>query len=113
MAAAMIVSRSTRLSTEEVVLNVMACEHVLMIWGATYPNRLWCIRELFTLVAFMSLDQASKSSHVLNVMACEQVLMIWGATCPNRLWCIRELFTLVVSTSKDTQCCQREPLRGP
>ena len=39
--------------------NLMACRQVLVFWGGTYPNRLWCIWELFTLVAFMSLDQAT------------------------------------------------------
>lgn len=41
------------------LVNVMACTQVLVIWGATYPNRLWCIWELFTLVAFMRVDQAT------------------------------------------------------
>ena len=27
-------------------VNVMACKQVLVIWGTTYPNRLWCIWEL-------------------------------------------------------------------
>ena len=35
------------------------CKLELVIWGVTYPNRLWCIWELFTLVAFMSLDLQS------------------------------------------------------
>ena len=31
----------------------------------TYPNRLWCIRSLFSLVAFISLDQAVKDHRSL------------------------------------------------
>ena len=37
----------------------ICCKLELVIWGVTYPNRLWCIWELFTLVAFMSLDLQS------------------------------------------------------
>ena len=54
-------------------VNVLAWRQVLVLWGATYPDRLWCIRELFTFVAFMRVDQAV----ILNVMACQQVLVIW------------------------------------
>ena len=62
------VSGSTRLASIRATLdglrvlpvNVMACKQMLVIWGVTYPNRLWCIWELFTLVAFMSLDRAAK-----------------------------------------------------
>lgn len=41
-------------------INVMSCERMLVLWGATYAGRLWCVWELFTLVAFASLQQALK-----------------------------------------------------
>ena len=73
------------------LMNVMACKQVLVIWGATYPNRLWRCSGLLSLVAFMSFDQAAKDhqrmasgSWPMNAMACRQVLVIWGALCLNR-----------------------------
>ena len=39
-------------------VNVMACRQVLVLCGATYPGRLWCIWELYTLFCFVPEDQA-------------------------------------------------------
>jgi len=39
-------------------VNVMACNRVMVLCGHTYQHRLWCIWELFTLLAFARLDQA-------------------------------------------------------
>ena len=33
-------------------VSLMACKHLLVLFGQTYPNRLWCAWELFTLLAF-------------------------------------------------------------
>ena len=44
--------RNIRDGLRNLPVNVMACKQVLVIWVATYPNRLWCIGEIFTLVAF-------------------------------------------------------------
>ena len=33
--------------------DTFCCKLELVIWGATYPNRLWCIRELFTLAVLV------------------------------------------------------------
>eukprot|EP00929_Paragymnodinium_shiwhaense_P014209 TRINITY_DN122101_c0_g1_i1.p1 TRINITY_DN122101_c0_g1~~TRINITY_DN122101_c0_g1_i1.p1 ORF type:complete len:718 (+),score=117.49 TRINITY_DN122101_c0_g1_i1:162-2315(+) len=34
-------------------INVMACSHLLVLCGETYPTRLWCIWEMFVLLAFL------------------------------------------------------------
>lgn len=39
---------------------VMSCKCLLCLWGPTYPSRLWCVWELFTLIAFGSLDGAAE-----------------------------------------------------
>ena len=58
-------------------VNVMACKLVLVIWGAAYPNRLWCIWEFFTLLALTRLERAVKRiqidtliTHFLGVQPC-------------------------------------------
>merc|ERR1712025_654234 len=33
-------------------VNVMACHKVLVLFGNTYPDRLWCVWELYTLLCF-------------------------------------------------------------
>merc|ERR1712154_140186 len=38
-------------------VNVMACHRVLVLCGNTYPERLWCIWELYTLLCFCERDQ--------------------------------------------------------
>merc|ERR1712176_1718550 len=39
-------------------VNVMACRKVLVLCGDTYAHRLWCIWELFILLAFTDLEAA-------------------------------------------------------
>ena len=39
-------------------VNVMACDRVMVLLGNTYACRLWCIWELFTLLAFTDLKVA-------------------------------------------------------
>ncbi len=39
-------------------INVMACDKVLALCGNTYTGRLWCMWELFTVVAFLREEQA-------------------------------------------------------
>lgn len=39
-------------------INVMACKCMLLLCGPTYPTRLWCIWELYTLFSFVSVDLA-------------------------------------------------------
>lgn len=41
-------------------INVMACRRVLVLWGPTYAFRLWCVWELFTLLAFTHLERAAE-----------------------------------------------------
>ena len=62
-------------------LNVMACKQVLVLRGVTYPNRLWCIWDLFTLVAFMSLDQAAKCIPFFRPGATQVQLLCQRAWC--------------------------------
>lgn len=39
-------------------VNLMACSRVLVLWGPTYPLRIWCAWELFTVLAFTSMEVA-------------------------------------------------------
>ena len=41
-------------------VNVMACSQMLVLCGSTYPNRLWCVWELFTLLSFSTLEHAQE-----------------------------------------------------
>ena len=41
-------------------VNVMACRRMLVLFGPTYPSRLWCVWELFTLCSFLPATDASK-----------------------------------------------------
>ena len=36
----------------------MACKQMLVLFGQTFQNRLWCAWELFTLLAFSNMEQA-------------------------------------------------------
>ena len=36
----------------------MACRKMLVLCGPTYPSRLWCAWELFTLFSFSDTDEA-------------------------------------------------------
>jgi len=38
-------------------INVMACRKMLVLFGPTYPRRLWCVWELCTLFSFMRHEQ--------------------------------------------------------
>ena len=42
-------------------VNVMACRKMLVLCGPTYPTRLWCAWELFTLFSFQDSKQATNS----------------------------------------------------
>lgn len=49
-------------------VNVMACAKMLVLLGPTYPTRLWCVWELFTLLAFnQDVAQASDRLEVLTL----------------------------------------------
>ena len=39
-------------------VSVMGCRKMLVLCGKTYANRLWCVWELFTLLAFTELNVA-------------------------------------------------------
>ena len=41
-------------------VNVMACNQMLVLCGPTYPRRLWCVWELFTLLSFSTLEHAQE-----------------------------------------------------
>ena len=41
-------------------VNVMACRRMLVLFGPTYPTRLWCVWELFTLCSFLPAADASR-----------------------------------------------------
>lgn len=47
-------------------VNVMSCRQMLVFWGETYAHRLWCVWELFTLLVFMRLDQATERLEFLT-----------------------------------------------
>ena len=53
-------------------VNVMSCNKMMVVLGETYTSRLWCIWELFTLLAFTDLQAA---------LARVQVVPIAGNTC--------------------------------
>merc|ERR1712113_1252032 len=38
-------------------VNVMACAKVLLVCGPTYPDRLWCVWELYTLFSFRDVEK--------------------------------------------------------
>ena len=38
--------------------SLMACKQMLVLFGQTFQNRLWCAWELFTLLAFSHMEQA-------------------------------------------------------
>lgn len=46
-------------------VNVVACDKMLVMWGETYPTRLWCIWEIFTLSAFMREEQLADRLEVV------------------------------------------------
>ena len=50
-------------------VSVMACNVVLATCGSTYVNRLWCIWELFVLVAFLRLESVLERLQVLTLEA--------------------------------------------
>ena len=45
-------------------INVMACSKFLVLCGASYPKRLWCVWELFTLFAFRSTSLAAECMEI-------------------------------------------------
>ena len=56
---------------------VMSCNKMMVLCGETYSSRLWCIWELFTLLAFTDLKVALQRFHLVplasNTISCEQL----------------------------------------
>ena len=50
-------------------VSVMACNVVLATCGSTYVHRLWCIWELFVLLAFLPLEAVMERLHVVAMEA--------------------------------------------
>ena len=50
-------------------MNIMACHRVLALVGETYACRLWCVWELFTVLAFA--DEEVARSHIRFAPLCE------------------------------------------
>lgn len=48
-------------------VSVMACRRMLVLCGETYQTRLWCIWELFTLLAFTRMEQALEKLHIIPI----------------------------------------------
>jgi len=48
-------------------MNIVACRSVLALVGDTYPNRLWCVWELFTLFAFAKEDSARSKMQIMKL----------------------------------------------
>ena len=48
-------------------LNVVACNGMLVLCGETYIGRLWCIWEMFTLMAFTPAEEAAERIHFVPV----------------------------------------------
>ena len=46
-------------------VNLMACDKLLILFGETFTQRLWCMWEIFTLMAFMPTGVALKKIEVL------------------------------------------------
>lgn len=54
-------------------ININACDKVLVLCGATYPHRLWCVWELFTLFAFAD-DSKARAKIVFEPVRAPTVL---------------------------------------
>merc|ERR1712107_256660 len=63
--------RSIRDGLRVLPVMVSSCERVLVLWGDTYPSRLWCIWELFTLLAFTEMEHIAQRLALAPV--CEDV----------------------------------------
>lgn len=48
-------------------INIMSCEVMLVLFGNTYINRLWCIWELYTFFCFRNFDHAVNHIIVLPI----------------------------------------------
>ena len=46
-------------------VSVMSCKVMLVLCGSTYPCRLWCIWELFTLMAFVPMAEVLERLHLV------------------------------------------------
>jgi hypothetical protein len=55
-------------------INVMACDKMLVLCGKTYPTRLWCVWELFTLLAFTSREQAGRKIEFIPMLDTNQTV---------------------------------------
>ena len=49
-------------------VNVMACKQMLVLCGETYPSRLWCAWELFTLFSFQGHKRALAKVELLPLL---------------------------------------------
>eukprot|EP00448_Togula_jolla_P025380 CAMPEP_0170651920 /NCGR_PEP_ID=MMETSP0224-20130122/46626_1 /TAXON_ID=285029 /ORGANISM="Togula jolla, Strain CCCM 725" /LENGTH=105 /DNA_ID=CAMNT_0010983747 /DNA_START=85 /DNA_END=399 /DNA_ORIENTATION=- len=61
----------------ELPINVMSCRSFLALLGPTFPGRLWCVWELFTLFAFTRSEQALERICLkqLDEELCDQLLL--------------------------------------
>lgn len=48
--------------------NVLACDKVMVLLGPTYSSRLWCVWELFTVLAFQRLESALAQVMILPLV---------------------------------------------
>lgn len=48
-------------------VNVMACQQMLVLCGTSYMKRLWCVWELFTLLAFRSMEHATERLYFVSL----------------------------------------------
>merc|ERR1711874_523759 len=55
-------------------INVMACSKMLVLWGETYPKRLWCVWELCTLFSMMPEAQARERLMVVAIGDADEML---------------------------------------
>merc|ERR1711974_80193 len=46
-------------------INVMACSQMLMLHGPSYQHRLWCVWELFSLMAFADFEVAVEKLRIV------------------------------------------------
>merc|ERR1712232_804847 len=49
-------------------VNVMACKRFLALWGKSYPHRLWCVSELFMVMAIAGMESITDRIEVLPIL---------------------------------------------
>jgi len=59
-------------------INVMVCEKILVLCGATYSSRLWCVWEIFTLLSFADMSEAIRRLEIrpLNAEGTQEVNLV-------------------------------------